>query len=411
MGTLINFISQHIHIPLHPARRDRDADYLTQKQLHSQHDEPRSLFADMSALNDQRERAKQQFPCEDKHSFNPHYQHNLISTSPSSTLPSLSSSPSSSPSSAYSSSSSQSSLSRATGVRSFTQDSHIHQHHYTYGGSTSNTNKQEYSYHRRHIRRQNLRSYTYQQQHEHYHDDWMFGITEDDDADHHGIRHQSASSTTSTAFQASSQFSFASSSSAVSSAATSTTGSLRSSLSRKSIGRSQYGSVMNMFHPNATPTASLAASKSATVTFSPVVVEHTIQASIATTTSSPVRLLPSISESSLSSLSSMDSSASRAIIAAPTAGLTAAITAVSSSRPTTATTATTSSVLPHQLQTLQLRSGADRLTATQSLMRISQCKKSDDGWCSQKAGQYTQRYANDSNPRGMKTDGRRACRL
>ncbi|KAF8930161.1 hypothetical protein EDD21DRAFT_212640 [Dissophora ornata] len=378
MGTIMNFISQHIHITdslVHPHQQ--------QKQQQPS-DKPRyySIFSDLSAMGDQRERALQQFPCEEKHSFNPHYQHNLISTSPSSP-PSLSSSPSnSSPSSAYSSSSSyHSSLSRATGARSSGQDSHLH--HYNtvsgsgnIGSSSCNGSKHDYSYHRHYNRRQNLRRYTTQQQQEHFHDDWMFGITEDDD--YRGANAKSPSPSTMT--RASPQEPLISSSSS--------TVSLKSSLSRRS--RSQHGDIMNAF-PNSVATNTTP--RSTAVTFSPVVLQQS--------TASSLGLLSSISESSHSSLDF--NNGTTAVVATAISTSSAAATTSTSTNPASCATSSTS--------LSQQQSGAGRLTAKQSLMRITQCSKSEEGWCSQKAGQYTQRYADDSNSRGLKTDGRRTRRL
>ncbi|KAG0244602.1 hypothetical protein B0O80DRAFT_453935 [Mortierella sp. GBAus27b] len=320
MGTLINFISQHIHIPLSPSARERNSDYFVQhhQPCNKQHFYP-------IVVDDSRERALQQFPCEEKHSFNPHYQHNLISTSPSfSSPPSLSSSPSSSPSSAYSSSS-NSSFSRATG-------------HTISSGSS----KHEYSYNRRYLRRQNLKCYTYQQQQEHYHDDWMFGITDDDD---YSVADSEASMTQVSPVE--------SPVSPVSSSAVS----LKSSLSRKN--KSQRGSVMSVF----------ATASRSTVTFSPVVLEHPARKA------QPSGLLPSISESSLSSLASDNSSAVATVSTSPAQS-----------------------------------SSTGSQTAQQSLMRIAQCTKSEDGWCSQQAGQHIKRYA-EATTRSMVVDGRRSRRL
>ncbi|KAG0353719.1 hypothetical protein BGZ54_002089, partial [Gamsiella multidivaricata] len=370
MGTLINFISQHIHIPLSPAQKDHDHDYHHQQQQR-QCDQPRyySIFSDLSAADEQRERALRQFPCEEKHSFNPHYQHNLISTSPSfSSPPSLSSSPSSSsPSSAYSGSSS-SSLSRATGAKVFSQDSYAQQQNPSFNAtSNSNSNSNNYSYHRHYSRRQNLRFYTYQQQQDHYHDDWMFGITEDDDNYRTGLnRSQTIGPSTTRAI---------SQECSVSPSPSSSTVSLKSSISRKN--RSQLGHVMNAFP----------ATLRSTVTFSPVVLQHPARnepQQQQLTSSSSVSLLPSISESSLSSQASNSSPVTA----------TFDYTASSSS-------SSSEQQQQHQQQEHEQSGTGGRLTAKQSLMRIAHCSKSEDGWCSQKAGQYTKRYA-DVNPRGMR---------
>ncbi|KAF9110254.1 hypothetical protein BGX27_006597 [Mortierella sp. AM989] len=347
MGTFINFINQHIS----PSReRDEYFPQFPQKQNQKQQqlsDKPRAYYipSQSTASEEQRENALQQFPCEEKHSYNPHYQHNL-STSP----PSLSSSPSNSfPSSA----SSISSFSRATGAKMFSQDSHMHQYNYNYSYNTSNCsltssgNKHGYSYNQ-----QNLRCYTQQQQQETFADDWMFGIAEDD-----------GYCGASTMARASPQ------EASISPSSSSSTASLKSSLSRKC--KAQHANVMNAFGSNSR----------SSVTFSPEVIEHPVQ-QVSTSAISALGLLPSISESSSSSLAA-DS------VATVTFG----------------TSATSSASSPKQQQ-----QETGRMTAKQSLMRIAHCSMSDDGWCSQKAGQYTQRYA-DTNSRSMRVDGRRSHRL
>ncbi|KAI1318439.1 hypothetical protein EDD11_006523 [Mortierella claussenii] len=380
MGTLINFISQHISLT--PSSKDdyhvrslhsQKHHFYQQQQQQQQQRSSYFVYSEAFAVEEQRERALQQFPCEEKHSFNPHYQHNLSTSPPFSTSP-LSSSPSdSSPSSsAYSSSSSSSSLSRATGVRSSSQDFHQHQQQNSYthtmGRSTTNY-KNDHSFHRHNNRRQSIRCYTYQQQQqeqqESFVDEWMFGIAEDD-----GIYRGSTARMNET--MGPSMMRASPQESPISPSSSSSTASFKSLLSRKS--RPQRGSVMNAFTAAATPRS--------TVSFSPVVSEQTL-----ITSPSSKGLLPSISESSLFSAS--DSSNGHI-----------AVTSFSS--------ATVSSSCSPQPQQQHFSSGG--LTAQQSLMRIAHCSKSDDGWCTQKAGQYTQRYA-QSNPRSMMVDGRRGRRM
>ncbi|KAF9174242.1 hypothetical protein BGX20_000409 [Mortierella sp. AD010] len=272
MGTIINFFNQHI-----TPTRERD----------------------------------EYFVCEEKHSYNPHYQHNL-SSSPLS-ISSLSSSPSSA-----CSTSSNSSFSRATAPKSFSQDS---QH--------------DFSYHRHYNRRQNIRCYSSQQQ-ESYVDDWMFGIAEDDD--YCGATTMSRASPQEATISPSSSYS----------------ASLKSSLTCKS--RSQRASVMN------------------TVTFSPVVIEHPMPTKEQKQPWTSSVLMPKISESNTQTLASES----------------VATATISSSN--------------------QQQPDAGRMTAKQSLMRIAHCSKSDDGWCSLKAGQHVQHYA-DASRRGMRVEGRRSRRL
>ncbi|KAF9138454.1 hypothetical protein BGX30_009132 [Mortierella sp. GBA39] len=337
--------------------------YRTKDQLHpdQKDNKPRyySIFSELTTQVDQRERALQQFPCEERHSYNPHYQHNLVSSPSSSSL--CPSSAGSSPSSAYSSNSSSSSLSRATGARVLTQEQ-------------SNKQQQDHHYYRHYNRRQNQRHYAYQQQNEHYHDDWMFGISEDDSYNG-GASMTCAQPQDPLVIVASS-----------SSKTPSLNGSLRSSISRKERLQVSDGSL-------SVATQISAKNRRPTVTFSPVVLHHPAPgqkftallsssfASSSQTSSAPAKLLPSIAESSMGLNSSMAMATAKA----------------------------ESTKVVQNLQQQQPVS-AGRMTAKQSLMRIAQLSKDQDGWCSHKAGQYTQGYA-EARSRGMKLDGRRARRL
>ncbi|KAG0311078.1 hypothetical protein BGZ97_012096 [Linnemannia gamsii] len=316
-----------------------------------------SIFSELTSQVDQRERALQQFPCEERHSYNPHYQHNLVSSPTYSSPPSLCpSSAGSSPSSAYSSNSSNSSLSRATGARVLNQE--------------QSNKQQDHHYYRHYNRRQNQRHFAYQQQNEHYYDDWMFGISEDDS--YNGGASMSCT-------QPQDPLVIIASSSTK---APSLNGSLRSSISRK-VSNGSFSVVTQISAKNRRPT----------VTFSPVVLHHPAAgqesaalqsssfASSQSSSSAPAKLLPSISESSMSLNSSMAMA-----------------------------TAQAESTVFQQLEKQQQPASAGRMTAKQSLMRITQLSKDQDGWCSHKAGQYTQGYA-EARSRGMKLDGRRARRL
>ncbi|KAF9155132.1 hypothetical protein BG015_010926 [Linnemannia schmuckeri] len=339
--------------------------FQSKDQLHpdqknpSDHNKPRyySIFSELTTQVDQRERALQQFPCEERHSYNPHYQHNLVSSPTYSSSPSLCpSSAGSSPSSAYSSNSSNSSLSRATGTRTLNQEQ-------------SNKQQQDHHYYRHYNRRQNQRHYAYQQQNEHYHDDWMFGISEDDTYN---------SGASMTCAQPQDPLILVNTSS--SSKAPSLNGSLRSSISRKV----SNGSL-------SVATQIPAKNRRSIVTFSPVVLHHPapgqeftalLSSSFASTSqsSASAKLLPSIAESPKGLNSSMAMATAKA---------------------------ESTMVVQKQLQEPVC---AGRMTAKQSLMRIAQLSKDQDGWCSHKAGQYTQGYA-EARSRGMKLDGRRARRL
>ncbi|KAG0288790.1 hypothetical protein BGZ96_007462 [Linnemannia gamsii] len=340
---------QYNHDQLHPDQKTLD-------------NKPRyySIFSELTSQVDQRERALQQFPCEERHSYNPHYQHNLVSSPTYSSPPSLCpSSAGSSPSSAYSSNSSNSSLSRATGARVLNQE--------------QSNKQQDHYYYRHYNRRQNQRHYAYQQQNEHYYDDWMFGISEDDSYNG-GDSMSCAQPQDPLVIVASS-----------STKAPSLNGSLRSSISRKErpqVSNGSFSFVTQISAKNRRPT----------VTFSPVVLHHPAAgqeftalqsssfASSQSSSSVSAKLLPSIAESSMGLNSSM----------------------------AMATAQAESTMVQHEKQ--QQPTNTSRMTAKQSLMRITQLSKDQDGWCSHKAGQYTQGYA-EARSRGMKLDGRRARRL
>ncbi|KAG0365650.1 hypothetical protein BGX24_004015 [Mortierella sp. AD032] len=318
---------------------------------------------------DQRQLALQQFPCEERHSYNPHYQHNLVSLQTYSSPPSLCpSSTGSSPSFAYSSGSesSTSSFSRATGARALSQGQ----------SNNSHVNKHQDHHYRHFNHRQSQRHYTYQQHSKHYHDDWMFGISEDDD-DNGGASMSCAHPDDALVVVSSS-----------SKPATSLNGSLRSSFSRRD--RPQ---VSNGFLSAATSQTLTKKHRRPTVTFSPVVLHHPFEDQ--DFMASP---LPSLSSSPVSSLAS-----------AP-AKLLSNIVESSVSLNSSMAMATAKAESTTIIQQQQQPASAVRMTAKQSLMRIAQLSKDQDGWCSQKAGQYTQGYA-EARSRGMKLDGRRTRRL
>ncbi|CAO3563591.1 unnamed protein product [Mortierella alpina] len=309
--TLVNFLSQHIHIPLSPSGRDQDHDYFVrtpqqqppqqqkQQPLHQSPDKSRvySVFTNSSA-------------------------------------------------SSYSSSSTIS-LSRAIGARAQGQESQ-QQPHTISSGTGGQLNYSSYHHFNHH---QNPRRFArLQQQQDRGHDDWMFGISDDDD-----IRGASTSPSGQCMGRVHPQ------NAPIRPPSLSSTASLTSSLVRRS--RPQRGTVTS----DTFLTESQIKKQRSMVTFSSVILQHPP----ATEQSSTV--LPSISESSQRFLVSNSSAA--------------VVVETASGR-----------VDCHQAS-----------PAKHSLMRIAQMSKDQDGWCSQNAGQYTQRYA-EACPRGMVLDGRRSCR-
>ncbi|KAF9177741.1 hypothetical protein BGZ51_008413 [Haplosporangium sp. Z 767] len=226
--------------------------------------------------------------------------------------------------------------------------------------SNNSNNKQSYSSYHRAKRNARL-----QQQQQRDHHEWMFGISDEDDLH---IDSESGS-WTARASPVDSPISPPSSSSAASSG---------SSMMRHGSTRSQFGHVADVFQSEPLQPKK----KRSMVTFSPVILHHSTPSGEQHSIPSPANVMPSISESTLARNST-----------------TATIT-------TLATSASATSAIVNQQQP---RSGTGRLTAKESLMRITQCDKSQDGWCPQGAGQYTQRYA-EARPRAMMLDGRRRGR-
>ncbi|KAG0045572.1 hypothetical protein BGZ83_009234 [Gryganskiella cystojenkinii] len=393
-----------------------------QPQVRDGEDYPRfySIFSELTAMERQRELFKNQFPCEERHSFNPHYQHNLVySASPPSGVggPSsasmLMSSPPSLTSSPSSINSSHSSLSRASssggGARSFGYrsgsyyGSHHHQHqlqlqlsqqeeYYDKSNayySSHNGNPNNYSYHRQHNRRLNqARAQLANQQYE-YFEDAMIRY------DHH---QQNATASPSTV--------------------------------------SLYVQTHNLNNKSGSISSRPRSTSRGTVTFSPVteVYSHPQQqhATISRRASSNSSLnlsfshLPSISESSQQqqqqrispamerrrrlsgAYSEIDVSCSSA--AEPFSYFGSDLPALTVTAATTTSMSVEVIAVNNDSSTRESHDVKHMTAAQQSLKRIAQIATHDDGWCSQKAGHYTRQYA-ESRSRGAQVDGRRNRRL
>ena len=413
MGSFSNlrsFFSSHLHIlstkdsvpSLHSHDQFQPQSPVQTKARQEEEDYPRfySIFSELTALERQREQAKHQFPCEERHSFNPHYQHNLVSTSPGfSSPPSLTSSPTdSSPSS---STSSHSSLSRASGARSFGyrsgsyygqqhhspqqpqhqpyrhQNSYYNSHGYynglhSHGGNSNNYNNSNnggnYSYHRQYNRRLNQASRS-QQQYEYFEDAVMI--------------HQNASTSSSSLSAAP----LAASSS--SSLASSSQGRQRS-VSRATVTFSPTTEV----YPHGSIGGRRASSHSSLNGTMPIISESS---RISPAMDRRRRLSGAYSESDASSSAAATSSSSCSTFGPDLPSVTV----------TAATTQGSSSIAAEGSRDGDCKK---RMTAHQSLKRIAQVAAHEDGWCSQKAGQYSRQYA-ETRSRGVAADGRRNRRL
>ncbi|GJJ70433.1 hypothetical protein EMPS_02782 [Entomortierella parvispora] len=297
-------------------------------------------YSDSNAALLQKEAIQELFPCDDRHSFNPHYQHNLHSTDsaslPYSTPPSLSSSPTnSSPTSTTSASSrrSQNNGYYPTRQYQYQQQQQQQQPHMRRSASVSNS-KSTYSYHRHQTRRQNQRNHAnHGQYYEYMDDDMMIGYDNP---------HQNNSN----------RFSISSSSS----------------------------SSMARVHPQGSSSYT----------------------SFSTSANSDLRFSPSLQgRRSISTLPSASENERRMVASSSVPSFPAAIEdaaagegSLRSSRPTLSTIAESAQPSKAQL----------------SLMRIAQCDRRVDSWCTQQAGQWTRHYAETSSC-GVMADGRRTRRM
>ncbi|KAG0099447.1 hypothetical protein BGZ93_007554 [Podila epicladia] len=362
---LFNFFSSHLDILPQPKKtvtnHTSDASLLT-TSLTQQYSGPTNLFGrESEAILQQKEQAIRRFPCEDRHSYNPHYQHNLISELPSySTPPSLSSSPTNSSPASFNSSKSSMSVSGSRATyghssnknnyhhRNYNQPSsyqHSNSHHGFSGYNTVGSScGRQYSYMRQQQRRQNQRKQSY----EYMDDDLVIGAS-------------------SMALFSPGEPVVLSPSSSTSSLASSSRINY-SQQPRQSVSRisTSIASLSSLLESQVSPSKS-------SVAFSPVGRHHSHTSRRGGDSfSSSVGLLPSISENSTSS--KMDHASAHG--------------------------ATSSSPLSSP------NNQAKRMTAQKSLRRIAQCASNQDNWCSSKAGQWTRHYA-ETRSRSVMTDGRR----
>lgn len=382
MGSFSNlfnfFSSQPCVLPQPTTATETNSNHTSDSSLLSasltQHYSGRTKLFDREseAMLQQKEQAIRRFPCEDRHSYNPHYQHNLISELPSySTPPSLSSSPTnSSPASFTSSKSSMSfSGSRATyGPSSGKNNSYHHSHQSRssyqhsnnhHGFSSYNTvgsnGGRQYSYMRQQQRRQNQQ----RQYYEYMDDDLMVGASSMALFSPGEVAVLSPCSSTLSLASSSRQINYSPQQPA------------RQSVSRIS---TSIASLSLLLESQASPSMS-------NVAFSPVGRHHSHSSRRGGEPFSvSVGLLPSISETSAPS-SKMD--------------LASALGATSSSSP-----------LPSPAK----NQASKKMTAQKSLRRIAQCASNQDNWCSAKAGQWTSHYA-ETRSRSVMIDGRRHRRL
>ncbi|KFH72415.1 hypothetical protein MVEG_02706 [Podila verticillata NRRL 6337] len=379
-SNLINFFSSQLYLlPMPATVTEINYNHTSDSSLLStsltQHYSGRTKLFDREseAILQQKEQAIRRFPCEDRHSYNPHYQHNLISELPSySTPPSLSSSPTNSSPASFASFKSSMSCkgSRATYGYSSGKNSNYHHHSHQSRSSDQHSNShpgfsgyntvgsnggRQYSYMRQQQRQQNqLREY-----YEYMNDDLMIGASSMALFSPGEVAVLSPSSSTSSLASSSRQINYKPQQPA------------RQSASRIS---TSIASLSSLLENQVSPSKS-------SVAFSPMGRHHSHSSRRG---GDPfcfsVGLLPSISETNAPS-SKMDHAS--------------ALGATSSSSP---------------LPSLTKNQASKKMTAQKSLRRIAQCASNQDNWCSAKAGQWTSHYA-EMRSRGAMTDGRRHRRL
>ncbi|KAG0050946.1 hypothetical protein BGZ83_004278 [Gryganskiella cystojenkinii] len=322
-------------------------------------------YSDSNAALLQKEAIQELFPCDNRHSFNPHYQHNLHSSSlnaslPYSTPPSLSSSPTnSSPSSTTSASSRRSSNNKYNYYQQQReqqqqQQQQPHLKRSTSASSSSSTyqsnSRKSYSYNRHQTRRQNqaVRNHAnHGQYYEYMDDDMMVGYDNP-----HQQNHYSNNS-------------------------------------------NRYSTSMTRVHPQGSSSytsfsTSTGSDRSSSFT------------SNGRRTSHIFSFPPSASENERrmsSGVSSVPSIAAAATIAAASPRSSGPAL-----EPISETSVVSSPVIPNS------NINNKPTKAQQSLMRIAQCDRRVDSWCTQQAGQWTRHYAETSSC-GVMADGRRTRRM
>ncbi|KAF9114256.1 hypothetical protein BGX27_011307 [Mortierella sp. AM989] len=330
-----------------------------------------------------KETIQQLYPCEDRHSFNPHYQHNLHSTSPSySTPPSLSSSPTNSSPSSTTSSSSSHSLSQA-GYKPY------YQNHPSASKRSSQSARQQQqkqrqqhqqhsrnnSYNRQQTRSQNQyqRNYANQQYLEALDDDLVVGY------DGQRIFYESGASSMARVHPNGSP-SYSSFPSSVSS-----TFGGRHHLQRQQQQQPSHISWSENERTSSPASRSLSAAAAAAARSQHASAPgENYNNNYIQNGQSSSSLLPRISEAT-AVMSVHDEQDETVVVENDGAGLG-----------------------PRNLTS---KSSSDaRMTARLSLMRIVQCDIRNDDWCSQQSGQWTSHYAKTRSI-GIKSDGRRTGRL
>ncbi|KAK3817445.1 MAG: hypothetical protein J3Q66DRAFT_339912 [Benniella sp.] len=327
----------------------------------------------------QKESIQQLFPCEDKHSFNPHYQHNLHFASPFySTPPSLSSSPTNASPSSTASSSSSSSSSSHSSHRSYyhhTQPRNARQHYFQQQKLHKQQQQQQLPLHQHQHQRNHSYSYTRQQgrkMNQRYLSDQSAEYMDDEDMmvdyDHQQIYYGSGSSTSMTRVHPQGSSSYFGSS-------------VPSAMDRQNRHRRRTSHISV---PSSRSENERASSRSlSNVVHGSNKSHNHIQTGH--------QWLPCISETTATMYMHVHNSDD-----VVDDDEQADAHSLGHRESNSALSASSTSSAP--------------LTAKQSLMRIARCDPRQDSCCSQKAGQWTRHYA-EGRQYGLVADGRRARRF
>ncbi|KAG0291476.1 hypothetical protein BGZ96_005171 [Linnemannia gamsii] len=438
-NTLYTFLSTRV-LPQNNNTTTEDVKEYTQTATKSRH---QRTFSDPSSAMLPKETVQKLFPCDNRHSFNPHYQHNLHTTSTStiySTPPSLASSPTdSSPSSTTSSSHSHHTTSPSYTMTQATQKPFYQQPHPRRSQSSSSTRQrqqqqqqqhqqQQQSHHQRlynnrqQARRLSQRSHANQDDIDNMDDDLLVGY------DNQQIYYGSGSSTSMARVHPSGSPSY------------DTHPSFPSSSDRQHQqhnGRSGYISALSYPPRLSENERTMSPASRSLFAAAASAVKSSIQYGQVSQSKSQYpqhqqqqqqpqqqqrqgrqqrrvghvrhqsasHFLPSISERRATmhmheeeDVYTFDHASEGAAASAAT-GAAGEIRTVSASNSSSSLSSSPS-----------LSSSSTPMTAKQSLLRIAQCDPRQDNWCSQQSGQYTRLYA-QTRSNGPLADGRRTRRL
>ncbi|KAF9155223.1 hypothetical protein BG015_010619 [Linnemannia schmuckeri] len=431
-NTFYTFFSTRV-LPQNNNTTTEDVKEYTQPVTKSRH---HRTFSDPSSAMLHKEAVQKLFPCDNRHSFNPHYQHNLHTTSTStiySTPPSLASSPTDSSPSSTTSSSHSHTTSPSYTMTQATQKPFYQQPHPRRSQTSSSTRQRQqqqqhyhqrhfnYSYSRQQARRLNQRNHANHHDIDNMDDDLLIGY------DNQQIYYGSGSSTSMARVHPSGSPSYDTYPSFPSS-------SERQYQQRQQQQHAHSGYISALSYPPRLSENERTMSPASRSLFAAAAsaVKSSIQYGQASSSQlkpqypqhhqqqhqgrqqrraeharhqSAFHFLPSISERR----ATMHMHEEEDVYAFDHASEVAASASVS-----TADMGEIRTVASNSSSSLSLSSSSSSsstsMTAKQSLLRIARCDPRQDNWCSQQSGQWTRLYA-QTRSNGPLTDGRRTRRL